>query len=84
MAASSASSNSLGWESFLPNHAIFKALGDEVRVPSEQPYLGSNILVEKDGDLFLWDDSKKRILVANLRNLKAKNERSSKLQVLNC
>jgi hypothetical protein len=32
--------------------------------------------------LFLWDDEWKQIYVANLKNLKAKNERSSKLQVV--
>lgn len=72
---------SLNWESFLPSHAIFKALGKDFKLPNEEPCLGRNVLVEQDGDLFLWDDDKKRIFVANLKNLKAKNERSSKLQV---
>ena len=71
----------LSWEAFLPNHGIFKALRKDFKLPSEEAYLGRNILVEKDGDLFLWDDDQKRIFAANLKNLKAKNERSSKLQV---
>ena len=72
----------LSWESFLPNHSIFKALEKRVKLPREETYLDKNVLAEMHGDLFLWDDDRKQIFVANLKNLKAKNERSSKLQVM--
>ena len=79
---SNADMSRLSWESFLPNHAIFKALEKREKQPKEEAYLDKNILAEMNGDLFLWDDERKQILVANLKNLKAKNERSSKLQVV--
>ena len=72
----------LSWESFLPNHAIFKVLEKREERPREEACLDKNVLAEMNGDLFLWDDERKQILVANLKNLKAKNERSSKLQVV--
>ena len=74
--------SSLSWESFLPNHAIFKAFKKREKTPKEDAYLDENILAEMHGDLLLWDNESKQIFVANLRNLKAKNERSSKLQVI--
>ena len=74
--------NSLSWESFLPNHAIFKTLEKREKTPKKDAYLYKNILAEMHGDLLLWDNERKQIFVANLRNLKAKNERSSKLQVI--
>ena len=72
----------LSWESFLPNHAIFKAFEKRAKLPRGEVYLDKNVLAEMHGDLFLWDDEWKQIYVANLKNLKAKNERSSKLQVV--
>lgn len=71
----------VSWESLLPNHAIFKALENHAKFPEDETILDKNILAEIHGDLFLWDDIKKQINVANLKNLRAKNERSSKLQV---
>ncbi|XP_028396827.1 nuclear pore complex protein Nup88-like [Dendronephthya gigantea] len=81
---SNADKSRLSWESFLPNHAIFKTFENHAKFPEDETILDKNILAEIHGDLFLWDDRKKQINVANLKNLKAKNERSSKLQTFLC
>ncbi|XP_046841184.1 nucleoporin 88-like [Xenia sp. Carnegie-2017] len=73
----------LAWESLLPSHAIFKAIKKKAKLGLDEP-LDKNILCETHGDLFLWDDEQKLIYVANLKNLKAKNEQSSKYQTLLC
>ena len=72
----------LSWESFLPNHAIFKVLDKCAQEAGDESNIYNNVLAEMHGDLFLWKAETKEIFVANLKNLKAKNERSSKLQVV--
>lgn len=80
-------SSSLKWQELLPEHPVFQRLTQRhVDASSEitegsQERATNNILIENDGEIFLWDSSKSSILTANLKNLHFENERSAKFQV---
>ena len=79
--------SSLKWQERLPEHPVFRRLSqkhdDESTGVTEgsQQRITKNILIESDGEIFLWDSSKSSILTANLKNLHFENERSLKFQV---
>lgn len=79
--------SSLKWQELLPEHPVFQRLtqrhvdaSSEITEGSQQRAT-NNILIENDGEIFLWDSSKSSILTANLKNLHFENERSAKFQV---
>ena len=79
--------SSLKWQELLPEHPIFQRLSqrhDDANsgiTEGSQQRITNNILIENDGEIFLWDSSKSSILTANLKNLHFENERSYKFQV---
>lgn len=79
--------SSLKWQEVLPEHPVFQRLSQRdddasSRITEEsQQRTTNNILIEVDGEIFLWDSSKSSILTANLKNLHFENERSVKFQV---
>lgn len=79
--------SSMKWQDLLPEHPVFKELSQadkdaSARITEEsQERTTNNILIENDGEIFLWDSSKSSILTANLKNLHFENERSAKFQV---
>ena len=79
---------SLKWQELLPEHPVFKRISqrdDDAKSgtteETRQRTITNNILIENDGEIFLWDSLKSRILTANLKNLHFENERSTKFQV---
>lgn len=85
MAANAGSS--MRWQDLLPEHPVFQALSQtnndaSAKITKEsQERATNNILIENDGEIFLWDSSKRNIRTANLKNLYFENERSVKFQV---
>lgn len=79
--------SSLKWQELLPEHPVFQRLSqrhDDANsgtTEGSQQRITNNILIENDGEIFLWDSSKSSILTANLKNLHFENERSDKFQV---
>lgn len=79
--------SSLKWQELLPEHPVFQRLSrihDDVSsgvTEGSQQRITKNMLIENDGEIFLWDSSKSSILTANLKNLHFENERSRKFQV---
>ena len=79
--------SSLKWQELLPEHPVFQRLTQRHDDASSGITEGSqqrttnNILIESDGEIFLWDSLKSSILTANLKNLHFENERSDKFQV---
>ena len=78
--------SSLKWQELLPGHPVFQRLSRRHDNTNSGITEGSqqrttNILIENDGEIFLWDSSKNSILTANLKNLHFENERSAKFQV---
>ena len=78
---------SMKWQDVLPEHPVFQEIwqkdnGSSERITEEsRERTTSNILIENDGEIFLWDSSKCCILTANIKNLHFENERSAKFQV---
>lgn len=81
--------SSLKWQELLPEHPVFQRISqgdDDARsgiTEESRQRTTNNILIENDGEIFLWDSSKSSILTANLKNLHFENERSNKFQVSN-
>ena len=81
--------SSLKWQELLPEHPVFQRISqgdDDARsgiTEESRQRTTNNILIENDGEIFLWDSSKISILTANLKNLHFENERSNKFQVSN-
>lgn len=79
--------SSLKWQDDLPKHPVFRELlqiDDEASsstIDESQERTTKNILIENDGEIFLWNSSKSNLLTANLKNLHFENERSGEFQV---
>lgn len=77
-------------QELLPEHPVFQRLSqrhDDANsgtTEGSQQRITNNILIENDGEIFLWDSSKSSILTANLKNLHFENERSDKFQEFVC
>ena len=75
------------WQERLPYHPVFKELSDKDGDESSQKSEDSkerttkNILIENDGEIFVWNSAKSSLLTANLKNLHFDNERADKFQV---
>ena len=67
------------WEESLPQHAIFRNFEKEENDLKEEEH--RNILVERDGEIFIWDASKGQILTTNLKNFHFQNDRADRFQV---
>lgn len=87
MAAKMHSDVSRKWQTYLPKHPVFRELSARVgegnsREREESPErISKNILIENDGEIFLWNSSNTRVLTANLKNLHFEKGRSAKFQV---
>nr|XP_058955276.1 nucleoporin 88-like [Pocillopora verrucosa] len=90
MAAKMHSDVSRKWQTDLPKHPVFRELSARVgegnsREREESPERTSkNILIENDGEIFLWNSSNTRVLTANLKNLHFEKVRSAKFQSFIC
>lgn len=75
------------WQERLPEHPVFQELShtdDEAnsRITEEsQKRTTKNILIENDGEIFVWNSAKSSLLTTNLKNLHFENDRAYKYQV---
>lgn len=75
------------WQERLPEHPVFQELlhiDDEARskiTDDSQERVTRNILIENDGEIFVWNSAKSSLFTANLKNLHFENERATKFQV---
>ena len=72
--------NILSWEEKLSKHAIFKAC-EEKGEKNGNYQQHKNILVEKDGEIFIWNKENRQIMTMNLKNLHFRNGRADRFQV---
>ncbi|XP_022785775.1 nuclear pore complex protein Nup88-like isoform X2 [Stylophora pistillata] len=90
MAAKTHSDANQKWQTDLPKHPVFGALSATVseensREREEFPERTSrNILIENDGEIFIWNSSNTSVLTANLKNLHFEKEWSAKFQTFVC
>lgn len=82
-----AAQGNLKWQERFPKHAIFREISQTV-VEEKSSLTGDsqcrpikNILIENDGEIFVWNSHRKVLLTANLKNLHFQNERADKFQV---
>ena len=82
-----AQGGNLKWQERFPKHAIFREISQTV-VEEKSSLTGDsqcrtikNILIENDGEIFVWNSHRKVLLTANLKNLHFQNERADKFQV---
>ncbi|EDO39277.1 predicted protein, partial [Nematostella vectensis] len=73
----------LQWLVNLPEHPLFKELSRS-RGKRAEASISRNVVVERDGEIFVWSPSRSHVLTANLKNLKFENERATKFQTLLC
>lgn len=82
-----AAKEGLKWQERLPEHPLFQELSyPDDRTSSRineysQERATKNILIENDGEIFVWNSGEKSLLTANLKNLHFENERSDEFQV---
>lgn len=84
MAAKMHSDVSRNWQTDLPKHPVFRELSARVgegNSREREERTSKNILIENDGEIFLWNSSNTRVLTANLKNLHFEKGRSAKFQV---
>ncbi|XP_029194340.1 nucleoporin 88-like isoform X3 [Acropora millepora] len=81
-----AAQGNLEWQERFPKHAIFREISQTV-VEEKSSLTGDshcrtikNILIENDGEIFVWNSHRKVLLTANLKNLHFQNERANKFQ----
>ncbi|XP_068750380.1 nucleoporin 88-like [Montipora capricornis] len=74
------------WQQRLPDHAIFRDISANTdegnsRIAEDSPEKTvKNILIENDGEIFVWNAHRNILLTANLKNLHFENERANKFQ----
>lgn len=82
-----AANEGLKWQELLSGHPVFRELlpldgkaSSKTTEESEEKE-PKNILIENDGEIFVWNSAKSNLLTANLKNLHFENERAYKFQV---
>lgn len=84
MAAKMHSDVSRKWQTDLPKHPVFRELSARVgegNSREREERTSKNILIENDGEIFLWNSLNTRVLTASLKNLHFEKGRSAKFQV---
>ena len=82
-----AAKEGLKWQERLPEHPIFQELSylddkaSSRTTEDSQERATKNILIENDGEIFVWNSGEKSLLTANLKNLHFENERCDEFQV---
>lgn len=83
-----AAKGNLKWRERFPEHAIFREISQIAAEERSSQDTGDsqyrtikNILIENDGEIFVWNSHRKVLQTANLKNLHFENERADKFQV---